>query len=143
MAGTQDFDPQDPVSVTYGKWLPQRKPAQGKLGGLASYTVDLPVANAVVGYANPYSVPCLVQAVINVTTVKGSAGMIDIGVGATAATSSDVLADGLSINALGVPDNVVGDLWSVLGADQFLTLDLDAAAPNLRGTVTFLLIPLG
>lgn len=109
-------------------------------------TVRVPVAatagaNAKVAVRNPYDAPALVEKVIlNSTTASGNTNVFDLGTAADAATSSDNLIDGASLNAVAVYDNVGsvgtnGKSVQKIGAGEYVTGSSTATTASYVGVV--------
>jgi len=103
----------------------------------------LDTAGGVASIANPEGVEVLVtRVVIDVTTASTAACTVDAGIAANGTTLSDILIDGLDVNAAaGTFDNITekgtnGKSRQAWGASQFLTISkASGAAAGLAGSV--------
>lgn len=79
------------------------------------YTAAIPLTAAATGsqgsWQNTTGRTCLVEAVIDITTVATGAATLDVGVAAAVGTSNDKLMDGIDVNA------AVGEFSSGVGTN--------------------------
>lgn len=111
------------------------------------YSVALTAATgttggAVASVANPFGADVIItRAIVRTTTQSTGAATVDIGVAATAATSSDTLIDGLSLatapvlSSAGGTNGAVPRLWAT---DTFVTATASATLAGMVGGVLFL-----
>lgn len=103
---------------------------------------DAATAGGVAAVANPFGAKAIItRFVIDVTTVATGAATVDAGVATNGTTSSDILIDGLNVNAAaGLFDNIENkgtngkarQLWS---ATQYVTIS--QASGDVTGLVGY------
>ena len=99
----------DGASSGAGQFVPVQLPVAAE--GVQVFKVALAAvagAGGVLAFQNPLGAPAIVERLIlDITTVATAAATVNAGTGATAATASDNLIDGLDVNAAaGVFDNL-------------------------------------